>query len=156
MKISGSDTKKLEFTWTSPQGISVKKVYTFTGDGYGITLDTQVTNLGLNKVAGNLNLLLPYPSQPKAGISRFETRDVVTLDDGSFSREEVKKIDKDPLRYATNVGWTGYADKYFLSAVLSEGGSIASVLIKQGAGSYLDYHGDIPLCSTCSLVSLIR
>ena len=138
MKISGSETKKLEFSWTSPQGISVKKIYTFSGDGYAITLDTQVTNLGLNKVSGNLNLLLPYPSQPKAGISRFETRDVVTLDDGSFSREEVKKIDKDSLRYATNVGWTGYADKYFLSAVLSEGGSIASVLIKQGAGPYLD------------------
>jgi YidC/Oxa1 family membrane protein insertase len=138
VKIAGADSKKLEFSWTSPQGISVKKIYTFTGDSYAITLDTQVTNHGLNKVAGNLNLLLPYPSQPKAGISRYETRDVVTLDDGSFSTEAIKKIDKEPLRYATKVDWTGYADKYFLSTILSEEGSIASVLIKQGADSYLE------------------
>jgi len=138
VKVAGADSKKLEFSWTSPQGISFKKIYTFTGDSYSITLDTQVTNHGLNKVAGNLNLLLPYPSQPKAGISRYETRDVVTLDDGSFSTEEIKKFDKEPLRYATKVDWTGYADKYFLSTILSEDGSIASVLIKQGADSYLE------------------
>ena len=63
---------------------------------------------------------------------------MVTLDDGSFSKKAIKKIDKEPLHYATKVEWTGYADKYFLSAVLSEGGSIASVLVKPATGSYLD------------------
>jgi YidC/Oxa1 family membrane protein insertase len=145
IKISGSDTKKLEFSLTSPQGISVTKIYTFSGNGYQITLATQVTNSGVNKVSGSLNLLIPYPSQPKTVFSRFETRDAVTLNDGSFSKEAIKDIEKDPLRYATKVDWTGYADKYFLSAVLSEGGSIASVLIKKGAGTYLDTTVTSPL-----------
>ncbi|MRR54601.1 MAG: membrane protein insertase YidC [Deltaproteobacteria bacterium] len=138
LKISGAETKKLEFSWTSPQGISVKKIYTFSGDGYAITLDNQISNLGSNKVAGNLNLLLPVPAQPKAGLSRFETHDVVTLDDGAFSKEEVKEIDKEPLQYSANIDWTGYADKYFLSAVLSKDNSIASAKITKGAASYVD------------------
>lgn len=138
MKISGSDTKKLEFTWTSPQGISVKKIYTFSGDGYSITLDTQVSNQGLSTVSGRLNLLFPYLLKPGAESSRFDTHDVVTLANGSFSKEAIKKIDKEPLQYTTKIDWTGYADKYFLSAVLSEGNSIASVKITKGEGSYLD------------------
>jgi YidC/Oxa1 family membrane protein insertase len=138
LKISGADRKKLEFSWKSPQGISVTKSYTFSGDSYAITLDTQVVNNGSNKVSGNLNLLLPYPSQPKSGLSRQETHDVVTLADGTFSKEAIKKIDKEPIHYATKVDWTGYADKYFLSAVLSEGNSIASVKVSKGVGSYLD------------------
>jgi len=132
LKISGAETKKLEFSWTSPQGISLKKIYTFSGDGYAIILDNQLTNSGSNKVTGNLNLLLPNPSQPKAGLSRFETYDAVTLDDGAFSKEAIKKIDKEPLQYSTNIDWTGYADKYFLSAVLSKDNSIAAVKVTKG------------------------
>ncbi|MGA7828180.1 MAG: membrane protein insertase YidC [Geobacteraceae bacterium] len=138
LNISGSDTKKLVFSWSSPQGISVKKIYTFSGDGYAITLDTQVSNQGTNAVSGNLNLLFPYLVKPGAESSRFDTHDVVTLKDGSFSKEAIKKIDKEPLQYTSNIEWTGYADKYFLSAVLSEGNSISSVVVKKGAGSYLN------------------
>lgn len=138
LKISGAETKKLEFSWTSPQGISVKKIYTFSGDGYAITLDNQISNLGLNKVAGNLNLLLPVPAQPKTDLSRFETHDVVTLDDGAFAKEAVKEIDKDPLQYSANIDWTGYADKYFLSAVLSKDNSIAAVKVSKGTGAFVD------------------
>jgi YidC/Oxa1 family membrane protein insertase len=137
IKISGSDTKQLTFSWTSPQGISVKKIYTFSGDGYAITLDTQVTNLGSNQVSGKLNLLLPYPAEPKSGVSRFESNDAVTLNDGSFTKEKVKDLVKEQQGY-DKVDWTGYADKYFLSAVLSRENSIASVQVKKGAGSYLD------------------
>jgi YidC/Oxa1 family membrane protein insertase len=138
LKISGSDTKKIEFSWSSPQGITVKKTYTIPGDGYAITLDTQVSNQGQYTASGSLNLLFPYLLKPGAESGRFDTHDVVTLADGSFSKKAIKKIDKEPLQYATNIDWTGYADKYFLSAVLSEGNSIASVKITKGEGSYLE------------------
>lgn len=137
LNITGTETKKLEFSWTSPQGISVKKIYSFSGSGYDISLDNQVSNLGLNKVSGNLNLLLPSPSQPKIDLSRFETYDAVTLDDGAFTKEAVKEIEKEPLEYSANIDWTGFADKYFLSAVLSKNNSIASAKISKGAASYI-------------------
>jgi YidC/Oxa1 family membrane protein insertase len=70
-------------------------------------------------------------------VSRFESNDAVTLDDGSFSKESVKDLVKEQQVY-NKVDWTGYADKYFLSAVLSRENSIASVEVKKGAGSYLD------------------
>lgn len=136
--VSGSETKQLAFTWTSPLGVSVKKIYTFSGDGYAIALDTQLTNFASNSVSGSLNLLLPRPTELPKGLTRFEYDNAVTLEDDAFTTEKVKDIGKDPQRYTTNVGWTGYADKYFLSAILSEKGSIASVAVQQGKGTLID------------------
>jgi YidC/Oxa1 family membrane protein insertase len=136
--LSGSEKKQLEFSWTSPQGIAVKKTYSFSGDGYGIVLDTQLTNHGSSSASGKVGLLLPYPSEPAKGLSRFEMTNVVTLEDGAFTTEKVKDLVKEPQQYNTKVDWTGYADKYFLTAILSEGNSIESVMINKGTGPYLD------------------
>lgn len=138
LKLTGSEKKQLVFSWTSPQGVSVKKTYSFSGDGYGLALDTQLTNYGPNSVSGKVNLVLPYPSQADEKLSRLETNNAVTLENGSFTTESIKDLVKEPQQYDTKVDWTGYADKYFLTAILSEGNSIASVIINKGSGSYLD------------------
>lgn len=138
ISVTGKDKQQLVFNWTSPLGVSVKKIYTISGDDYAIALDTQLTNFASNSVSGSLNLLLPRPSVPPSGLTRFEYDNAVTLEDGAFTTEKVKDLEKDPQRYTTNVGWTGYADKYFLSAILSEKGSIASVLVQKGKGSLID------------------
>ncbi|HOO90556.1 MAG TPA: membrane protein insertase YidC, partial [Syntrophales bacterium] len=138
LTVSGSEKKQLSFTWTSPLGVSIKKTYTFSGDSYAIALDTQLTNFASNIVSGSLDILLPHPSEPPSGLTRFEYNNAVTFEDDAFTTEKVKDLVKEPQRYVSNVGWTGYADKYFLSAILSEKNSIASVMVQKGKGSYID------------------
>lgn len=138
LKVSGTDKKRLEFSWTSPQGITVVKDYTFTGDGYAIAMDTRVSNGGAANIAGTLNLILPYPSQPRIKETRFEVNGAVTLADGTFSTVAVKDIPDKPKEFGAGVAWTGFADKYFLSAVLSKDNSIGSVRVRKGAGNYID------------------
>lgn len=138
LKVSGTDMKRLEFSWTSPQGVTVSKSYSFTGNSYAIGLDTRITNGGSASVAGALNLILPYPAQPKSKETRFENNGAVTMDNGAFSTVEVKDIPEKPKDFGGGVDWTGFADKYFLSAVLSLDNSIGAVHIRKGTGSYID------------------
>ncbi|MRR57330.1 MAG: membrane protein insertase YidC [Deltaproteobacteria bacterium] len=138
LKVSGADKKLLEFHWTSPQGVSVKKSYTFSGNSYAIGLNTQVTNNSAAKLSGPLNLILVYPEVPKSKESRFEANGSVTMEDGKFTTEKVKDLAEKPKDFNTRVSWTGYADKYFLAAVLSRENSIATVRIGKGTGNYID------------------
>jgi YidC/Oxa1 family membrane protein insertase len=137
LRVSGSDKKTLEFYWNSPQGVSVKKTYSFSGNSYAIELDTQVTNNSASKLAGTLNLILPHPSQPATKESRFEVNGSVTMEDGKFTTVAVKDLAEKQKDFTSRVAWTGYADKYFLSAVLSRENSIGSVRIGKGTGNYI-------------------
>jgi YidC/Oxa1 family membrane protein insertase len=138
LRVTGNETKRLDFSWTSPQGAVVTKSYTFSGAGYEIGLDTRITNNGSGRLTGVLTLALPHPVEPKSKQSRFENNSAVTRSDGKFSTEAVKDIPEKPKKYVTSVEWTGYADKYFLSAVLSKDGSIGSAAIEKGSGRYLN------------------
>ncbi len=138
LRVTGNETKRLDFSWTSPQGTVVTKSYTFSGAGYEIGLDTRITNSGPGRLTGVLTLALPHPVEPKSKQSRFENNSAVTRSDGKFSTEAVKDIPEKPKKYVTSVEWTGYADKYFLSAVLTKDGSIGSVAIEKGSGRYLN------------------
>jgi YidC/Oxa1 family membrane protein insertase len=138
LTVSGTDKKLLEFHYTSPQGVVVKKTYAFSGTSYAIGLDTQITNTGAAKLSGALNLILAHPAEPKTKESRFEVNGAVTMEDGKFSTEAVKKLAEKPKDFNTRVAWTGYADKYFLAAVLSRENSISTVRIGKGTGNYID------------------
>ncbi len=138
LKVSGNEKKNIEFTWTSPQGILVTKSYVFSGSGYDIELDTRVTNRTSASINGALTLALPYPIQPINKKSRFELNSVVTSTDGKFSVEPVKDVAEKSKKYSGVVDWTGYADKYFLSAVLAKDKGIASVEVTKSNGQYLE------------------
>jgi YidC/Oxa1 family membrane protein insertase len=47
---------------------------------------------------------------------------------------KVKDLEKGPKSYDTEVLWSGYADKYFLSAVMAGTGAIGSVNIRENKG----------------------
>jgi YidC/Oxa1 family membrane protein insertase len=138
MRVSGNEKKRLDFAWTSPQGFTVTKSYTFSGAGYEIGLETRITNSGSATVRGAMDLSLPHQPGSKNKQSRFEIDNAVTRADGKFITEAVKDIPEKPKKYVSSVEWTGYADKYFLSAVLSKDGSIGSVAIEKGRGRYLN------------------
>lgn len=138
LRVTGNETKRLDFSWTSPQGVVIEKSYTFSGTGYDIGLDTRISNNSSGTLTGVLTLALPHPVEPKSKQSRFEVNSAVTRADEKFSTEAVKDLAKKPKKFTSSVEWTGYADKYFLSAVISKGGSIGSAAIEKAGGTYLD------------------
>lgn len=129
VKAGKGEKGSIEFTWTSPRGTIVRKIYSYNGDAYAIGLDEQIANRGPEALSGSLNLLLTYKLDAVSGSSRFETKGPVTLSEGKLVSETVKDANLKDASIDKDVAWTGYADKYFLEAVIGKSGSIAGVKI---------------------------
>jgi YidC/Oxa1 family membrane protein insertase len=137
LTIGNGENRQLDFIYTSPDGYTIKKTYIFHGGGYDIDLFTRITDNGSEKIAGNIEMLFPYLVEDKKKESRFEISGAVTYADNKLNTDTLKKIESAAKNYE-NVEWTGFADKYFLSAILTQNNSIASVRIVKGKNSYIN------------------
>ena len=138
VSVAGSDKKQLIFTYISDNGLSFRKVYSFTGDSYGIGLETQVINSGTISFTGTLQEVISYPAQLKPGESRYDASGSYLYSDNNLKHDKQKDIVNSPKIYNNNLLWAGFADKYFLTAILSENNSIASVELKKNQSGYLE------------------
>jgi YidC/Oxa1 family membrane protein insertase len=137
-KLGRGENQRLEFTLTSPQGIFFKKVYTFSGNNYGIGLTCQLTNGGSQPLTGTLQTAFPYRTVPLDKFSRFEANGAVTVADDKLHADKIEKLAKEAKKYDTNILWSGFADKYFLSAVMAERDSIRAVNIQNTPRNYVE------------------
>lgn len=135
LKVAGADSKSLELVATTGAGLVVSKVYTFSGTGYGITLDHSLVNRSAAQVEGTINLLLRNRSEkPKEDAGRYEVFGPVTRTETAVVFDKLTDIAKAPKSYASAVKWSGFGDKYFLNAVLSTKNSIATLTMKEVGG----------------------
>jgi YidC/Oxa1 family membrane protein insertase len=113
-----SGEKTIAFSWTSPQGISVKKIFRFQADSYLIDCDILIQNGSGMPINDKIAFSIPglYNDEVKKR-SRFAFEGPVVFLDNQFD-----DIDPDDLEdkdtYTGTIGWTGYTDRYFLTAVM--------------------------------------
>ncbi len=138
LKIEKSGTKQLTFNFISGQGYTVRKVYTFTSGEYGIQLETQVFNNSAAPLVGSIQHVMTYPAEPKVKNNRFDTAGSYLFSDNSLQSNKIKDVSSALKRYDKTIDWAGFADKYFLSAILSVKNSIASVELKKNNAGYFE------------------
>ncbi len=136
--LSGSESKKLTFTYISGEGFTVHKIYTFNSNSYGINLETQVINNSPVPLVGIIQQVMTYPPEPKVKDNRFDTAGSFLYADNSLRDDKIKDVASASKKYDKGVLWAGFADKYFLSAILSESSSIASVELKKNAAGFME------------------
>ncbi len=129
--LTGAEKKEIEFVWTSPQGLTLRKIYSFVGNGYAIELNRNLSNSGNAALSGTLRLNLVNKVVTGSKEGRYEVYGPVTLSDNKVTTTPVADLSKGPKSYDKQVTWTGFADKYFLNSVLSKDGSLASVKVSQ-------------------------
>lgn len=135
--IEKAGTRQLTFNYSSGQGYTVRKIYTFSSGDYGIKLETQVFNNSAAPLVGAIQYVMTYPAEPKVVDNRFDTAGAYLFSDNSLQTNKIKDVATASKRYEKNILWTGFADKYFMNAILAEKNSIASVeLKKNGAGFF--------------------
>ncbi|MDT8379401.1 MAG: membrane protein insertase YidC [Desulfotignum sp.] len=115
----GSQT--LAFSWTSPRGITVQKIYTFQADSYLIDCDIVIQNGSEMPVTDALVITTPgiFDDETKKR-SRFAFEGPVAYINDEFLSIKPKDIE-DQDTFNGNIDWTGYTDRYFLTAVLPKG-----------------------------------
>ena len=139
LKLPPAGQGALEFSTLTPQGVLFKKIYRFSGDAYGIVLSEELQNTGSAKVDGVLHLLQnDRVHEVHKGEGRFEVYGPSTLSDNKVSTDKLDHLLKGPAQYDKGVVWSAFGDKYFVDAVISQNGSIASVqLTRNGSDSLL-------------------
>lgn len=136
--LNNSGSKQLTFNYVSGQGFTVRKIYTFTAGSYGIKLETQIFNNSAAPLTGTIQHVMTYPAEPKVKDNRFDTAGAYLFSDNSLQSNKIKDVATASKRYDKSVQWTGFADKYFLNAILTEKNSIASVELKKNASGYFE------------------
>lgn len=135
LTLTGSESKSLELTATSLNGIVVRKVYTFTGNGYPISLEQMVANRSSQVISGQIQLNLLNPSaKPKNDDGRFEVYGPVTLSESGVAFDTITDLTKTEKVYTKGVKWTGFGDKYFLGAIIAKDIGVATVTLKEQNG----------------------
>lgn len=138
IKIEASGTKKLVFNYNSGQGFTVRKIYTFASGSYGITLETQLFNNTSVPLVGSFQHIMTYPAQPKIKDNRFDTAGSYLYSDNSLKSDKIKDVSGSSKRYDNSILWAAFADKYFISSILSENNSISSVELKKNSADYFE------------------
>ena len=112
--------KDITFSWTNPDGITVKKVLTFRADSYLIHCDIIVQNGSGIPLNDAISISVPgYFNEDVKKRSRFAYEGPVAYLDNDFTTIKPKDIeDKDT--YSGVVGWAGYTTRYFLTAVMPD------------------------------------
>jgi len=136
--LTGKETRQLVFTYVSGQGFTVRKVYGFGADSFSVKLDTQVLNNSAAAMVGTIQQVMTYPPEPKVKDNRFDTAGSYIYADTSLHSDKVKDVANASKKYDKNVQWAGFADKYFLSSILAEKNSIASVELKKNAAGFME------------------
>jgi len=136
--VNDKGSKQLTFSYASGQGFTVKKTYTFTSGSYGINLSTQVINNSAAPITGSIQQVLTYPAEPKEKNNRYDTAGAYLFSDNSIHSNKIKDVATSSKRYEKDVTWSGFADKYFLRAIIAENNSIASVELKKNASGYFE------------------
>lgn len=138
LALAGEEKGSLVFSYTSPQGHLVKKTYTFSGNGYSFDLATEIKNNEGGAVVSRLDLLFPYRVGNKDKQSRFEVSGAASFAEDKFHTETPKDLDSKPRVFEGNIAWSGFADKYFLSAVIAADSNLGQVRITKKSSGLLE------------------
>lgn len=136
--LNGSESKQITFNYVSGQGFTVRKTYTLTAGTYGIKLETQIFNNSAAPLTGSIQHVMTYPAEPKVKDNRYDTAGAYLFSDNSIQSNKIKDVTTSSKRYEKSVLWSGFADKYFLNAILAENNSIATVELKKNAAGFFE------------------
>ena len=138
MTIEKGGTRQLSFNYISGQGYTVRKIYTLSSGAHGIRLETQVFNNSAAPMVGAVQHVMTYPAEPKVKDNRFDTAGAYLFSDNSLQADKIKDVASASKRYDKSIQWFGFADKYFLNAIIAEKNSIASVELKKNSAGFFE------------------
>ncbi len=120
--------KSLEFVFETPEGIRVKKVFTFKADSYLIDCDITFQNDSAATLNDSIVVSIPgiYNKEVKDR-SKFAFEGPSALIANQYTEINPDDI-KDKNTHTGKIGWAGYSERYFFTALMpkiKEGGNPA-------------------------------
>ncbi len=118
-KISVSrGSKNIEFVSTTQRGLVIKKIFTFKADSYMIACDVIFQNGSDMSLNDSIVISTPgiYDEEVKKR-SRFAFEGPVVFVNDEYTTIKPKDIEEKNI-YSGNIGWSGFSERYFMTAVM--------------------------------------
>jgi YidC/Oxa1 family membrane protein insertase len=143
---ASQEAKTVDFSWTSPQGITMIKTYSFSPGSYEIGMEVKVRNLSGRAVEDNLTVSL-RKSLKESEASRYTFSGPAAYVDGELLEIERKKIAEQGT-HAGRISWVAMEDQYFANAIIPEQDQQANLNVTLGSDdvvqtTYVDPAGPV-------------
>ncbi|WP_022666457.1 membrane protein insertase YidC [Desulfospira joergensenii] len=110
--------RKLTFSWTNDQGISVRKIFTFRADSYLIDCDILIQNGSNMPLNDALVFSTPgYLTEEIKKRARFAFEGPLAYIDNKFVTIDTDDLDEKNT-YPGKIAWSGFSHRYFLTCVM--------------------------------------
>lgn len=117
LQLQGEAQATVEFKGRTANGVQITKTFGFSGDTYGITLSVRIENPP--GTANFASLLWTHGPEPHAKMSSYHPPGPVALIDRKFVYEYATNLTGQEEDFGPGrIRWGGYADTYFLAAIV--------------------------------------
>jgi YidC/Oxa1 family membrane protein insertase len=127
-----SDEYSVSYSWTSPTGMTVEKVYTLKGGGYDMGVVVTVINTTPGPMMGRLGLSLSKTFGTGKAMQYIFQGPSYYKDD-SLEQVDIDDAVETGASAMGNISWAGEVEKYFIAVMLPDNPADAEVRIS-GAG----------------------
>ena len=125
--LGGEDSVRVVLSWTAPDDVRYRKIYTFHRNSYHIDVDFEVENRSQDEWTGFLYGQLKQTEVAQPGSMGFLGRlpsyngAVIYTAEDKYDKVDYGEIEDGPLNVATAGGWVAMLQHYFVGAWLPEG-----------------------------------
>lgn len=123
-----SEATTLVLKGTGADGIEVVERYTFHPDSYEIGLEVEVGSLSRVHEATDFSLSWASDVRGNEQVKRYSFAGFLAYINEKLVKENQGKI-KETKSYHKRVGWAGWSDNYFISAIMPEYSDMASFIV---------------------------
>jgi YidC/Oxa1 family membrane protein insertase len=147
IEVSG-EGDRLSFTWTSPEGVTITRTYTFSPNTYEIGHKIKVQNRSARSIDKNLTISL-INAQESAKNSRYVFIGPAAFIDGELREIKTKDIAEEGKQTGL-IEWVSFEERYFATAIIpqDEAQKAAMNIVMTPSGgvmtSYIDPSGPVP------------
>lgn len=114
-------------------GIEITKIFRFSPDSYLVNVDLNIVNNSGEDLKDIVQVRLNnYWDDALAG-NRFDYIGFSSYVDGELQEDSVEDITSTAKTYTGGISWTGYTNKYFLSALANKDGVFDAVTLERSA-----------------------
>jgi YidC/Oxa1 family membrane protein insertase len=129
----GQDRLEVPLTWTGADGLTVRKLFRFSRDGYVVDVEHRLTNGGAQPWRGSVYRQLERSKPEEKGnamIYTFTGAATYTPDE-KFKKIAFDDLDKKPVKQDSRGGWIAMLQHYFVSAWVNEQEAVHSYQAKR-------------------------
>ncbi len=131
LRLDAGEEGELVFLTRLPSGLIVAKSFFFNGDQYEIRAEIKVHNQGAGKQRGAIDFSLVEPEIDPDSAGAYDFVGASTMTGGKVEKVSAEDIGEEVNVYKQDPVWTGFGNKYFLSAIVPLQGAVKSIRLEK-------------------------